>query len=262
VNSQGMGTRRAVIRKEPEGPLEDYLRSEEIAVLRGVAASARLTEDLARKLIERRDLPPQVLEDLSRNAAVMRHRKIIAGVVAHPRTPRHVTLPITRNLYTFELMQLALTPGIAADVKLAIEETLVSRLETISSGERLTLAKRGSTRTAAALLSDPETRVIEAALDNPFLTEAWVVKALAREDSPQALVHAVCKHPKWQLRRDVQVALLRNEQTPLAQAIAIADGLPAHLVEEVLRYTRLKPNIKAYLSKKVESRKCKVRSKK
>ena len=250
----GPGTRRAVERREPPGPLEDHLRSQELAVLRGIAASARLTEDLALSLLERRDLPPPVLEDLSRNGAVIRHRKIILAVVAHPRTPRHITLPLTRNVYTFELMQLALTPALAADIKLAVEETLVARLEAISSGERLTLAKRGSTRIAAALLADPEARVIEAALDNPFLTEAWVVKALMREDGPQALVQAVCRHGKWPLRRDVQIALLRNAHTPLARAIAISGGLPSNVLQDVLHYSRLTPNIKKYLTEQLRRR--------
>lgn len=257
MSGHSPGARRAQERKEPSGPLEDHLHSQEIAVLRGVAASARLNEDLALTLLERRDLPPSVLEDLARNGAVMRHRKVIVRVVAHPRTPRHVTLPITRSLYTFELMQLALTPHVAADVKLAVEETLVSRLETISSGERLTLARRGSTRTAAALLCDSETRVIEAALDNPYLTEIWVVKSLMREGCPHPLVHAVCNHAKWPLRRDVQIALLRCEQTPLARAISIASGLPTHVLEDVLRYSRLKPNIKAYLMEQLERREAK-----
>lgn len=254
MTSRGPASRRAE-RKDPQGPLEDYLQSQEIAVLRGVAASPRLTEELALKLLERRDLPPQVPEDLARNGAVMRHRKVILAVVSHPRTPRHVTLPITRNLYTFELMQIALTPSIAADVKLAVEETLVARLEAISSGERLTLARRGSTRIAAALLTDPEARVIEAALDNPFLTEVWVVKSLMREDSPQALVQAACRHSKWPLRRDVQIALLRNEHTPLARAIAIAGGLPVNVLKDVLRYSRLEPKIKKYLTEQLRRRK-------
>jgi len=242
------GARRAPERREPQGPLADLISSQELSVLRGVASSPRLTEDLALLLLNRRDLPPPVLEDLSRNSATMRHRKVIMAVVSHPRTPRHVTLPISRHLYTFELMQLALTPAVAADIKLAIEETLVSRLETISSGERMSLARRGSTRIAAALLTDPETRVITAALDYPYLTEIWVVKAVLRDDCPHPLVHAVCNHKKWLLRRDVQIALLRSSQTPLARAIAIAACLPVHVVSDVLHHSRLAPNIKAYIA--------------
>ena len=215
TTASASGARRA---PEPEGPIEELLHSQDANVLRGVAASARLTEELALSLLARRDLPQQALVDLSKNAGVMKHRKVMVAVVAHPRTPRHVSLPIARHLYTFELMQLALTPSIASDLKMSIEESLIARLESISAGERLTLAKRGSTRVAAALLADAEERVMHAAMENPYMTEAWMVKALLRDDAPVPLVHAVCRHQKWSLCRDVQVALLRNGKTPLARA--------------------------------------------
>jgi hypothetical protein len=192
--------------------------------------------------------------DLSKNAAVMKHRKVIVAVVAHPRTPRHVSLPIARHLYTFELMQIALTPSIAADLKMSIEESLIARMESISSGERLTLAKRGSTRVAAALLGDSEARVMHAALENPYMTEAWIVKALLRDDAPVPLVHAVCRHSKWSLRRDVQIALLRNDKTPLARALAFADNLPSQVLRDVLHHSRLEVNVKTYLLALLERR--------
>ena len=40
-------------------------------------------------------------------------------------------------------MNVALLPGVAADVKIAAEETLLSRFGTISAGEKLTLGKQG-----------------------------------------------------------------------------------------------------------------------
>jgi len=245
------GARRA---PEPQGPLDELIRSHDPALLRGVAASSRLTEQLALALLARRDLPQQAIEDLARNAAVMKQRKVIVAVVAHPRTPRHVSLPIARHLFSFELMQLALLPSLAADLKIAIEEALMARMETISAGERLTLAKRGSTRIAAALLSDPEERVMAAALENPFMTEPWIVKALMRDDASAALVHAICPHSKWSLRRDIQIALLRNNQTPLARAIAFAEKLPTHIVGEVLRDSRLADNVKLCLQTLLERR--------
>jgi hypothetical protein len=243
------GARRA---PQPQGPLEELVHSHDPATLRAVAASSRLTEELALALLARRDLPRQAIEDLARNGAVMKQRKVIVAVAAHPRTPRHVSLPMARHLFSFELMQLALLPALAADLKIAIEESLVARMATISSGERLTLAKRGSTRIAAGLLSDPEERVISAALENPYMTEACVVKALMREDAPGPLVHAACCHPKWSLRRDVQVALLRNDQTPLARAIAFAEKLPTQIVREVLCDSRLPANVKLYLQSLLE----------
>ncbi len=235
-------------------PLESLIHDPSPEVLRAVAAEGRLTEDLALSLLTRRDLPPQALEDLSKNVAVMKSRKVMLAVVAHPRTPRHVALPIVRHLYTFELMSLALLPALAADLKIAVEEAILVRLETIASGERLALAKRASTRVAAALLADSDARVIEAALSNPFLTEAWVVKAVMAGDAPPALLEAVCRHQKWSVRADVRVALLRNPRTPLPRIVALVHLLPASVLRNVLRECRLPAKVKTCLLQELEER--------
>ncbi len=239
----------------PDGaPLDDYLQAQDQQVLRAVASSRRLTEDLALALLKRADLSGPVLEDVAKNASVMKHRKVIVALVEHPRTPRHVAIPIARRLYTFELMQLALRPALAADLKLVMEEALVNRLESSSKGERLSLAKRASGRVAAALLLDSEANIIEAALANPYMTEALLVKALMKDELPLALVEAASRHPKWSLRRDVRVALLRNESTPLARVLAFAQSLPTSVLQDVLRHSRLPATIKAYLEKELAVR--------
>jgi hypothetical protein len=217
------------------------------------AADPRLSEELALALLARRDVPDHALESLSKNVAVMKSRRVLLALVAHPRTPRFVSLPIVRRLYTFELMQLALTPTLAADLKLIAEETIITRLETLASGERLTLAKRASGRVAAALLSDPEERVVRAALENPQMTEAGVIKALMRLDASEGLIQVACRHSKWSLRRDVRVALLRNPHIPLAHALAFAQSLPAPLLRDVLLASRVSDKVKAYLLTQLES---------
>ena len=223
-------------------------------VLREAAGDARLTEELALALLARRDLHHKVLEALSKNGAVMKHRKVITAVVRHPRTPRYVALPIARHLYTFELMQIALTPGVAADLKLAVEESMVSRLETVSAGERLGLAKRASGRVAAALLMDPEPRIIEAALLNPQMTEAWIVKGLMSDDPPQSFVEMVCRHPKWSVRREIQLSLLRNDKTPLARVLYFAKGFPSTVLRDALKHFRLSATVKMHLIKELQDR--------
>ncbi|MFB3815823.1 MAG: hypothetical protein ACE14L_17105 [Terriglobales bacterium] len=218
------------------------------------AADAALTEDLALSLLERRDLPAEAIECLARNAAVMKGRKVLRAIVAHPHTPRHVSLPRARHLYTFELLQIALAPPVLADVKRMAEEVIVTRLETITVGERLTLARRASTRVAAALLCDREARVRETALENPRLNEAAVIRALQQDDAPEALVHAVCRHPKWSLRRDVQIALVRNSHTPLARAVYFAGTLPVTILRDIVENTQLRPELKVELEREMERR--------
>src|SRR5215472_7855558 len=143
-----------------------------------------------------RDLPALAIEALAKNGVVMKHRTVINAVVVHPRTPRHVSLPIIRRLFAFELMNIALMPAAFADIKKFAEEVLISRLETTTPGERLSLAKRSSPAVAGALLFDPERRVMEAALHNPHMTEAAIVRALMKDDAPQHLIDTVCHDSK------------------------------------------------------------------
>lgn len=222
--------------------------------LKRAAFDTALTEELALALLERRDLPPEALEALSKNASALKSRRVLLGLVGHPKAPRHVSLPAIRHLYTFELMQLALSPTVLADIKKAAEETLVSRLEKITLGERITLARRASGRVAAALLLDPEGRVIEAAAANPFLTEVLVVKALLSEKATAALVELVARDGKWSLRREVRIALLRNPLTPAEQAGQFAHTLPSGVLHELLQDSRLSEPARVRVQQELQER--------
>jgi hypothetical protein len=250
ASDDSTGARRAPEQGDPESASPSANESKTSRA----ASDPGLTEDLALSLLKRPDVSSGELEQLAKNGNVLKHRKVKLALVEHPKTPRHISLPLVRQLYTFDLMQVALTPAAPADVKRAADDVLCSKLETISQGERLTLAHRGSGRIAEALLSDSETRVMHAALQNSRLTEAAVVRALARLESSAALVDAVCHHAQWSPRREVRMALLRNEKTLLARATAIAHGLPAALVREILHNSRLPPNVKAHVLAEVEDR--------
>jgi len=221
--------------------------------LAAVASDPALTGEFALALLKRPDLPGEVLARVSKNGSLVKLRKVKLAVVEHAKTPRHIAIPLLRQLFTFDLMRVAILPTVPADIKRVADEALISRLETIPSGERLSLAKRASGRVAAALLLDSEERVVRAALENSRLTEASVIAALTHRDAPSAFVQAVC-HQRWSLRREVRVALLRNEKTPLARALEFAQSLPAALVREALQSSRLPENIKALLIKEISER--------
>jgi hypothetical protein len=236
------------------------------------AADPDLTEDLALALLKRADLPPEVLEQLAKNVSALRSRKVKVALVSHPHTPRHVSVPLARQFYTFDLMKVALSPTVPADVKIATDDVLISRLKTVTIGERLTLARRASGRVAAALLQDVagmegktgdgqnvdvriinaetvarETRVMQTALENPRLTEALVISSVLRPAAGAALVHAVARHQKWSPRREIRAALLRTEHLSLARALEFSREIPAPLLHELLASSRLPAPIKDQL---------------
>jgi hypothetical protein len=238
----------------PDSGLERLVHERSPETLIAVAADARLTEDLALAFLNRRDLPPKALEELHRNSSVAKHKKVRLAIVMHPRTPRHISIPIIRHLYAFELMYVALFPAVPADVKRMAEEGIISRLKTISSGERYTLAKQSSGRVAAALLLDTEERIMISALANPQMTESWIAKALRAGEGTELLVTAVCSHDKWSRRLEVKTALLINKNTPLVRLAQFADELPVNVLKDVLYSTRLQPNVKSYLKAVVAKR--------
>jgi hypothetical protein len=168
----------------------------------------------------------------------MKSRKVLLALIAHPRTPRHVSVPLLRRVFVFDLMQVTLTPVIAADIKRAAEDQLLVRLETLSAGEKTTLAKRASGRVAAALLQDEDGRVVAPALDNAQMTESFVVQALMKPRAPAILFELVSEHRNWCLRPEVQLALLRSEKTPLARAQEFASGFQKEAIESVLPESR------------------------
>lgn len=182
-----------------------------------------LTEDLALSLLKQPNLRPEILEKISKNIALMKSRKLKLAVVAHPKTPRHLLLPLLRHLFTFDLMRVALMPTIAADIKIAAEESLINRLEELSLGEKLSLARRASGRVAASLLEEPDRRVIDATLQNSRLTEIAIIKQLTRRKTNQILVEVICNHPKWKLRPEIMVAL-KQENTETDEAWPAGTG--------------------------------------
>ncbi len=55
---------------------------------------------------------------------------------------------------------------------------------------------------------------MQAALTNPQMTEAYIVKALKTGTGTELLAPAVSRHQKWSYRNDVKAALLGNKNTP------------------------------------------------
>jgi len=237
-----------------DADLERLVHETSTEILTAVAADPRLSEDLALAMLNRRDLPRETLEALSKNARLAKLRKVRMALVTHPRTPRHVSVPAIRSIYTFELMQVALLPAVPPDVKRAAEEVLIGRMATIGSVERLTLARQGSSRIAAALLLDKEERVMQAALSNPHMTEVWIVRALKAETGTELLAPAVSRHQKWSFQNEVKAALLGNKHTPESRMIQLAGELPVNLIKDVLRNGRLSAQARNSLTAVLEKR--------
>jgi hypothetical protein len=200
-----------------------------------------LSEDAALAVVKRSDVTAEALAQLAKNPIASKSRKVLVALASHPRTPRHVSIPLLRSMFTFDLMNFALTPAVAPDVKRAAEEQLIMRLESLPVGQKITLARRASGRVAAALLQTADQRIISPALDNKQMTEALVVQALTKPRAPERLYVLVSHHPAWQLRREIQIALLRSEKTPLERAQEFAKNFSREFLQEIVPAPKAEP---------------------
>jgi len=197
-------------------------------------AAAEMSEDLALAAFEHGDLTASDLAALARTPCALKSRKVMLALATHPRTPRHSSIPLVRRMFTFDLMQVALTPAVPADLKRLAEGLILVRLGALSAGEKISLARRASGRVAAELLLDPDSRIVAAALDNSRLTEVLLDAALANDNAPQALFDMASAHNTWAQRHDVQIALLRSEKTPLDKVRGFANNFSADFLDEIL----------------------------
>ena len=96
----------------PTAPATWIAASRVTADLLRTAADPALTEDFALAILKRPDLPAEVLEQLAKNTSALKSRKIKMALAGHAHTPRHVSVPLARQFHTFDLMKLALSPGV------------------------------------------------------------------------------------------------------------------------------------------------------
>jgi hypothetical protein len=224
--------------------------------LLAAVADPGLNEALALSLLRQTALPAAGIELLAKNRAVSSGRKVQRALLLHRHTPRQVWLPFVRNMATLELAAVALSPTVPPEVQRACEDAVIVRVKTISLGERKTLARRSTSRLAGALLMDSDRGVVQIALGNGRLTEAGVVKALLRPDASHAFVECVCHHAKWSVRREVRLAALRNDKTPMGSALLFAHTLRPDELRQVLHGSHLRSDIRQALLLEIGDRPC------
>src|SRR6266566_1978942 len=142
-------------------------------------------------LLERKDLPGEILEEVARRKPLLKSYRVKRSLAFHPRTPRLISLRLLRDLYLMDLVQVTLSPGVSAELKLNAEDQLLGRLPQLPLGQKITLARRGPARVAGALLAEGHAHVVSIVLDNPYMTEAQILRALSREKPPTPVIPAI-----------------------------------------------------------------------
>jgi len=234
--------------------LTALLHHHEPDVLLALLDNPALEETQLCLLLDRKDLPTEVLEEVARRKPLLKNYRVKRALAFHPRTPRLASLRLIRELYLMDLVQLTLLTGISAELKRNAEEQLLARLPQLPLGQKITLARRGTARVAGALLAEGHAQVLAVVLDNPGLTEAQVLKALSRESLPVGVVKAVAQHRKWSHTYNVRLALVRHPGSTLSTILAYLPELTVSDLRELAAPGIVSESLRKYLLAEIQQR--------
>jgi hypothetical protein len=205
-------------------------------------------------LLERKNLPGEILEEVARRKPLLKSYRVKRALAFHPRTPRLVSLRLLRDLYLMDLVQVAIFPGVSAELKRSAEDQLLARLPQLPLGQKITLARRGPARVAGALLAEGHAQVISIVLDNPYMTEAQILRALSREKLPASVIPAIVQHRKWSITYNVRLALVRHPGAPLSAILTYLPELTVSDLRELAAPGIVPENLRKYLQAEVQRR--------
>ncbi len=234
--------------------LATLLHHHSMEVLLALLENPALDETHVCLLLERKDLRAEILEEVARRKALLKSYRVKRSLAFHPRTPRLVSLRLLRDLYLMDLVQIAILPGISAEVKLNAEEQLLARLPQLPLGQKITLARRGPARVAGALLVEGHAQVVSIVLDNPYMTEAQILRALSREKLSPSVIPAIVGHRKWSISYNVRLALVRQPSAPLATILSYLPELTVSDLRELAAPGIVPENLRKYLQAEVQRR--------
>lgn len=205
-------------------------------------------------LLDRKDLPVAVLEEIGRRKPLVKNYRVKRSLAFHPRSPRLVSLRLLRDLYLMDLVQLTFLPGISTELKRNAEDQLITRLPQLPLGQKITLARRGPARAAGALLAEGHAQILSVVLDNANLTEAQILKVLSREKLPDGIIKAISQHRKWSCAYSVRLALVRHPASPLSTVLAYLPELTVSDLRELAAPGIVAENLRNYLQAEIQRR--------
>ncbi len=252
MSEEGSLRERALIATGEE--LAALLHHASADVLLALLDNPALDETHVCLLLERKTLPGEILEELAQRKPLLKSYRVKRSLAFHPHTPRLISLRLLRDLYLMDLVQVAILPGVSSELKRSAEDQLLARLPQLPLGQKITLARRGPARVAGALLAEGHAQVISIVLDNPYMTEAQILRALSREKLPVAVIPAIVHHHKWSITYNVRLALVRHPSAPLAAILSYLPELTVSDLRELAAPGIVPESLRKYLQAEVQRR--------
>ena len=180
----------------------------------------------------------------------MSHYKVKVALVNCRATPFSVASRLVYELFWRDLAMLALNFRVDPRLRRTAERLVLQKLEEMSVGERMALAKIASRNLLVHLRNvEREPGVLRNILRNPRLVEEDLLALLSRPRLPVEFIRELVQHPEWAYRENVRMAIFRHPHTPTHVALQLARRMKANQVRRLLQDPSVRPTIKRALKR-------------
>ncbi len=174
------------------------------------------------------------VEAVAMSAWATSRRRVTVALVRHPRCPRAFVWRALPLLGWHDLLEVAADPRTPMPVRQQAQGRLVERLPLLTVGEKISLARKAPPPVFLNLMSEEDTKVVAALLDNPKFAQNHCVRLTAATNSPRVLAQ-ILRHQRWGQVASVRKAALANPAMPVALTVAVLVSLPD---EELMSFSR------------------------
>jgi hypothetical protein len=216
--------------EQARGASPDELRhrlvSAPLRYLEGAVNNPELAPDEMALLLRNTAASAALLGQVARDRAWTRHYEVKKGLVRHPKTPFPAARNLVGHLYWRDLADTVDDARIQPALRRQAELVLTDRVNEMSLGEQISMARRATGTVISALCGSDEARVLQALLGNPRVKELHAVSVASGNKVPAEVLGWLARHPKWGDQRSIRMALLRNPRTPVAESLKLVARLP------------------------------------
>lgn len=199
-------------------------------------SSAFLEVQDALLLLRSRSLPVGLIRRIAATPEWVRHDRVRAALVLHPRTPRPIAIGLLPQLRWSDLLRATNTPSLPAPIALGAERLLAQRLGEMALGEKITLARTASEGVVRALRKETSPLLLRALLDNPRFRPEDALALAERAETPAASLRLLAESPRFRDRIDLRGVLAAHASTPPQVALRLLAAMDG---PELLRLLQL-----------------------
>jgi hypothetical protein len=212
-------------RGAPVEALRKLLLSAPSSFLEGAADNPAMTESEMILLLRNRQATPKVLLSIGRDRRWTRSQEVKKLLLLHPRLPLVAARNLLPHLFWRQLSEVARSPHVNPVIKRRAELSLKAKIDELSLGEKVALAREATTFVIGFLIEQSEAPVLRAMLGNGRLRELDAASIAADDSLPGDLLAFLAGHHRWGALRSVRLALLGNPRTPVAAALRLLGRL-------------------------------------